>query len=66
MSFLDNIGEFPCDTTYCDKLMDLVSTLEYWTKAMFDVKCKTLQKAHDLQVLTATKVVHNEDDAIMA
>lgn len=44
-SFLDNLEVFPCDVTH-DKMMDLVTTSEYWTTAFFDVKHKTLQKNH--------------------
>ena len=44
-SFLDNVGEFPCDATL-GKIMDLVTTSEYWTEAIFNVKCNTLRKNH--------------------
>ena len=45
MLFFENVGEFPCDATV-DKLMELVIASEFWTKAIFDVQCKTLRRYH--------------------
>ena len=45
MLFFKNVGEFLCDATV-DELMTLVATFEFWTWAIFDVQCSTLNKHH--------------------
>ena len=45
MLFFEHVGEFPCDATV-NKLMTLVATSEFWTKAIFHVQCSTLNKHH--------------------